>query len=281
MGYIEMFIVALIFSFGGTLIKLSKLAVSTEIITWFRFSIGLVILYIYMKARKMKIRWHMFLPMIWVGAFGKSLHYLAENYGVARGFSYGNILVGPVQTVVIVLVAVFWSHEKISRQNLLSIIMCMAGVFLISWNGTPLEAYMGENAWLLLVFVIAGIGSAIFTLVQKKLLPLMPPAEANLSMFLIATVITLIPIPISGSVTGVVPWLSVLGLVMLGAITGISFLLIADAMRTVPLYAISLIQSSSVIFSLIWAVLFFHEVITVYIILGTLLFTGGMLVMKR
>lgn len=277
MGYIYLVIISIVFSFGGVMIKSARLMVSPEIISFLRFFLGTICLLGILFLKKEKVKWHVFNKLIWLGAIGKALHYICENYGVAKGFSYGNIIVWPVQSVIILLVSIFILKEAITKKKLAGMLLCILGVVFISWNGVSLEVFLGDSFTLTMIFVAGGIGSALFTWVQKKLVDQMSAVESNLSMFSIATVIALIPVPISGSVTGKVMPSAIFCILLLGVITGVSFLMISEAMKTVPLFMVSVIQSSTVIFSLLWALLFFGEPITQYIIVGTVMFIIGLL----
>lgn len=280
MGYFYLIVVSIVFSFGGVMIKSARLMVSPEIISWLRFILGTMCLMGIVATKKEKITWHLCNKVIWLGAIGKAIHYICENYGVAKGFSYGNIIVWPVQSVIILAVSILIFKETVTKKKLAGMFFCILGVILISWNGVSLDVFMGDGLGLTLIFIVGGIGSAVFTWVQKKLVDEMSAVESHLSMFAIATVITFIPVPISGSITGQVVPSALFCIALLGAITGVSFLLISKAMKQVPLFMVSVIQSSTVLFSLLWAVLFYEEPITKYISIGTVLFIVGLLLIN-
>ena len=67
----------------------------------------------------------------------------------------------------------------------------------------------------------------------------------------------------------------------LGAITGITFLMISDSMKTVPIYLVPVIQSTTVIFTILWAILFMHEPVTRYIVIGSAVFLIGLIMVKK
>jgi len=52
-------------------------------------------------------------------------------------------------------------------------------------------------------------------------------------------------------------------------------------MKTIPVFIVTVIQSMSVILTLIWAVLFFNEPVTAWIISGTLIFLCGMILVNK
>ena len=72
-------------------------------------------------------------------------------------------------------------------------------------------------------------------------------------------------------------WDSMLALIALGAITGLAFLLVAKSLKSMSLVVSGMIQNSSAIFSLLWAAIFWHEPITAYVVVGTLIFFTGLI----
>ncbi|MFA5561183.1 MAG: DMT family transporter [Eubacteriales bacterium] len=275
MGYIYLLLVTLGFSFVGVFVKTASLAVNAYWISFLRFAVSLVPLLIIMLYRERKIRLRLFLPAIVIGALGKSLNYLAENYALEQGVSYGNILVWPVQCIVALFFSVYLFREKMTGQKLFGALLCLLGIGAIAWNGASLSNFLGENLLFTALYVLAGLGASAFMVVQRKLLYRMSALEANTSMFVVATVVTALPLPFVGETTGVFPFSSLLAIAGLALVSAFGFLMVAAAMKTVPFFMVSIIQSTSVLFTLLWGSLFYREPITAYIIIGTLLFVAG------
>ncbi len=315
MGYIELFFIAFIFSFGGIFIKSASQLVTAPVITWCRWSIGFVCLLLYMLVRKRPIRWHFAMRILWIGALVKSMHYFFENLGVSLGVSYGGILVWPAQTIVVTLFSVFLFKEKMTRRNFLSVLLCLTGIVVTSWKGELIgRTSLTQGLIRVLIFVVAGTGAALFTIVQKYLNSRMAPDNSCLNMYLMGSLITLLPVPfagitpahagaVSGTAAGVSAaagtavtaavsavfaasaaassWAAVGGLVCLGVITGFAFLIQADALRKVPMYIVPSIQSTTVILTIFWGWLFRHEQISPNVIAGTAIFIAGVLIMEK
>ena len=118
MGYVYLLCVALMFSFGGTCVKLISPYFNASWITFFRFFIGVVWLLIlkcilrqpFQKNLKQALlscwKWILF------GAFIKWMAYLTENYALSHGLSYGNIVTQPAQTLFLTLVSVLCFKDK-------------------------------------------------------------------------------------------------------------------------------------------------------------------------
>ncbi len=278
MGYIYMAIISVLFSFGGIFVKFSSLMVNSYWISFLRFFIGTLFLLIYMVVTKKKIQLRFLCTPIVLGAIFKSINYLTENYGLANGYSYGNIIVWPMQCIVALIVSVLLFKEKAGFKGFFGTALCIFGIGMISLNGRSFDAFISDGLFFLILFGISGIAAAGFVIMQKLLLKKMSAENMNLSMFTLASVITACPLPFVGEITGEVHLSSIICIVLFGVTTGLGFLLIAKAMQTIPLFMVTIIQSSTVIFTLVWAVLFLNEKITNYILLGTLIFIVGMII---
>lgn len=279
-GYLELILVSIIFSFGGSMVKAGKEMCGPETISFLRFFLGAFFLFLLMIIKKKKIRVTFLSKWILLGAGFKSLHYFCENYGLAKGTSFGNIVITPATTVLIALVSVFWLKEKYTKRTLIATIFCLLGVLLISWNGMSLADFVGKNLWITIVFMLGAVGNAGFTIVQKQLLSVMDTYESMLSMFILGAVFLIFPAATSGTYYMEFHWSAFGGILGLGIITGVTFLMISDSLRTVPLHLVPLIQSITVVLAVIWGILFWGEPVTVSVIVGTILSLGGVIMLK-
>lgn len=287
MGYLYLLCVALMFSFGGTCVKLIKPYFGPSYITCFRFLVGVVFLLLLKIVKRQKFPDH-FLQILkanacWIlfGAVAKWLSYWLENYGLTHGPSYGNIITQPAQTVFITLSSVFLFREKLGFKRVICILMCMFGVLCVSWNGRPVSVFFHENIYLTLFFLLAGVLAGGHVLAQKMIADKMDIVDSNLSIFAVSAVLSSavqLPDVLQGGLVGIHPnvvcFLAIIGF---GIITGLGFYLNAKAIPLVPFYMVPVIQSTMAVFSITWAVLFFHETISIYIIGGTAAFLLGLI----
>ena len=219
--------------------------------------------------------------VILIGGVCKALHYLAENFGVMRGFSYGGVLVWPVQTIVVFLVSTLVYREKTGLRTLAGTILCVAGVITISWNGASLSVFLGSSGIIMAAFVLAGIGAAGFSISQKARIREMDIVEMNASMFTFGWLTTLLVlIPTVPHATGAVNISGTISMLLLGIITCVGFLLQAAGIRTVPLLIATIIQSSSTVLTILWGVLIYHDPISRYVVLGTVFFMTGIVLVN-
>ena len=281
MGYFYLILQALIFSFGGLMIKSVGTMFSPFLTSCLRFTIGIAMLFLIQRIRTGRIRLTLTDRVILIGGVCKALHYLAENFGVMRGFSYGGVLVWPVQTIVVFLVSTLVYREKTGLRTLAGTILCVAGVITISWNGASLSVFLGSSGIIMAAFVLAGIGAAGFSISQKARIREMDIVEMNESMFIFGWLTTLLVlIPTAPHATGAVNISGTISMLLLGIITCVGFLLQAAGIRTVPLLIATIIQSSSTVLTILWGVLIYHDPISRYVVLGTVFFMTGIVLVN-
>ena len=281
MGYFYLILQALIFSFGGLMIKSVGTMLSPFLTSCLRFTIGIAMLFLIQRIRTGRIRLTLTDRVILIGGVCKALHYLAENFGVMRGFSYGVVLVWPVQTVVVFLVSTLVYKERNGLRTLAGTILCVAGVITISWNGASLSVFLGNSGIIMAAFVLAGIGAAGFSISQKARIREMDIVEMNESMFIFGWLTTLLVlIPTVPHATGAVNISGTISMLLLGIITCVGFLLQAAGIRTVPLLIATIIQSSSTVLTILWGVLIYHDPISRYVVLGTVFFMTGIVLVN-
>ena len=281
MGYFYLILQALIFSFGGLMIKSVGTMLSPFLTSCLRFTIGIAMLFLIQRIRTGRLRLTLTDRVILIGGVCKALHYLAENFGVMRGFSYGGVLVWPVQTVVVFLVSTLVYKERTGLRTLAGTILCVAGVITISWNGASLSVFLGSSGIIMAAFVLAGIGAAGFSISQKARIREMDIVEMNASMFTFGWLTTLLVlIPTVPHATGAVNISGTISMLLLGIITCVGFLLQAAGIRTVPLLIATIIQSSSTVLTILWGVLIYHDPISRYVVLGTVFFMTGIVLVN-
>ncbi|RAP77040.1 DMT family transporter [Paenibacillus montanisoli] len=281
MGYLLLLLATLAWSFVGVLVKTASTMVDSSIISFARFFFGVIFLGIYLLIKDRKIRLRTAFLWIWIGAAGKAVNYIFENIALSIGFSYGNILVQPVQTVVLLFTARLLLKEEISARGWVASALCVLGVLIIGWNGLPLGELLDGNGLTTLLYMLAGIGAAVHVWSQRVLVTSMDAGSMNFSVFLWSSLITALPIPVqSEGFTGPITFGAWGALIVLGIITGLSFLSLAEAIKRVPFAIVAIVGNCSVFFTILWSYLFFHEPITEYIISGTLVFVAGFLILN-
>jgi drug/metabolite transporter (DMT)-like permease len=276
MGILLLLLCTLMWSFVSILVKAVSFSADSYTITFFRFFLGVIFLFlfIWMSKRKLNIVWKS--KWIWYGALGKILNYLLENYGVSIGYAYEQILVTPFVTIFMLFFSIFYFKEKATILSWISVTLCLIGVMLISWNGLPIQDLMKFDLYLTFIFALSAVGASIHFMSQKILVERMDAADMNVSIFLWCSLITTLPLPSQAKWTGDVNEITILALFGLGFITGISFLIYAKALKHVSFLMAAILGNSSVIFTIFWSWLIYKEPITKYVLEGSVLFLIGM-----
>ncbi|MFC6334129.1 DMT family transporter [Paenibacillus septentrionalis] len=281
MGYIMLLLATLAWSFVGVLVKTGTTMVDCAILSFARFFFGVLFLAAYLWLRDGKLQLKFGMKWIWIGAIGKAINYVFENIALYIGYSYGNILVQPVQTVVLLLAAAFMFKETITKRSWAAAALCIIGVLIVGWNGVPFAELMQGGGLTTLLFTIAGVGAAVHVLSQRMLIKSMDNGNMNTSIFIVSTLIVTLPIPFQseGFIGPVTPW-AWGALLLLGFITGFSFLWSAEAIKRVPFSFVAIAGNCTVLFAIFWSYLFFNDPITIYLMVGTFVFVAGLLLLN-
>ncbi|WP_079911137.1 DMT family transporter [Paenibacillus sp. 32352] len=280
MGYFLLFLATLSWSFVGILVKTASGMVDSTTITFARFALGIVFLGILLLLKDGQIKLRGNMKWIWLGALGKSCNYFFENLALSIGYSYGNILVGPIQTVILLLVSAFYFKERVSARGWAAAGLCIGGVLMISWNGLPLHQMLASNGLTTVLFIFSAVGTTFHVLSQKMLIQSMDAENMNFSVFFWCSLLMALPLPVQAHATGPVNGWAIAALLGLGLITGLSFNWFAQALKRVSFAVAVIVSNSGVLFTIAWSYLFFHDPITVYIIGGAGVFMAGLLLLN-
>jgi drug/metabolite transporter (DMT)-like permease len=281
LGYIMLILATLSWSFVGILVTTASTMLDTSIITFSRFAFGIVFLGVFLLFKDGRIKIRSNLKWIWIGAIGKCCNYWFENIAISEGFAYGNILVPPIQTIVLLIISTLLLKDHFSRKGWVAALLCITGVVVISWNGQSLSLFLESDGRITLFFAISAVGAALHVLSQRMLIKDMDTGNMNFSVFLWCSILMALPLPFQsqgfvGS-SSALAWLSV---ITLGMITGLSFYWFTEAVRRVPFPMIVIISNCSALFTILWSYLFFKEPITWYILSGAFAFLIGLIILN-
>ncbi|MEF3311171.1 DMT family transporter [Paenibacillus sp. GYB004] len=281
LGYVFLLLATLSWSFVGVLVKTASGMVDSTTITFLRFALGVVFLGIFILVKQHKLPMRFDFRWIWIAAIGKSCNYFFENLGLSLGYSYGNILVVPVQTIILLAISMIVFKERLTVRGWIAAALCLTGVLCISWNGKPLSGLLGDSGSLItILFVVSAVGSAFHVLGQKKLTARMDSGEMNFSIFVVCSVLMTVPLPMQAEMTGEFTLAPIAALLALGLITGMSFYWFSQALRLVSFPIAIIVSNTAVLFGILWSGIIRHDPITVYIIAGAAVFTVGLVVLN-
>ncbi|WP_410514078.1 DMT family transporter [Paenibacillus sp. BR2-3] len=280
MGYLLLFLATLLWSFVGILVKSASAMVDSTVITFARFGFGIVFLglYIGLKDRGFKLRFN--LKWVWLGALGKSCNYFFENLAISIGYSYGNILVSPMQTILLLFISALFLKERITGRGWIAAFSCVLGVLLISWNGMSLSVLLKGGALTTGLYALSAVGVAFHVLSQKMLIREMDAGNMNFSIFLLCTLMMSLPLPYRFAWPEQFSIWAFGALVALGLITGLSFYWFTQALRTVPFSVAVIVSNCSILFTVLWSHLVYRDPISIYLIAGVAICIAGLLLLS-
>lgn len=277
--YIQMLSVVVMWSIVGPLVKCASASYGSGVITLSRFIFGAIFLAILLLVRDGRVRFDWKNKWILVGVAGKCLNYLTENIALTRGYSYGNVIILPMMAVILAVISVIWFKEKLSPLKVSAIMFCITGVSMLTWKSSPSEP-SSFGLVNMLLFSISAIGAAIHIFSQKVLVADMDSGVMNFTVFSASSVVCLVLLPLEPQPViahGLFAFSSLIGL---GFITGISFFLYVNALKSVPLIAATLMSNSSALMTLLWSRLLFDEPMTALTGIGTVVFIVGIVLVN-
>lgn len=279
MNAILLLVPILMWSCVGILVKVAALSFSPPVISFFRFFFGLAFLGLWLLARRRRARIDFSNPWIWVAAAAKSFNYIAENQALTHGASWGYIVEQPVQAVVFMFVSVLFFRERLGARKAGAALLCVVGALLIGVKGIASARTGGTLDFVL--FALAACGASIHMMGQKVMMRTMDSESMNLGTFLVASGITLLPLPFSGPLLAGAPSIAATAAsVALGFITGASFLLWGVALSRVPFLVSGISANSLSVFALLWGILLRDEWPDAWSLWGTAIFVAGLVAMN-
>lgn len=280
MEYLLLVLVSLLWSSVGVLVKTASTMVSSNIISLCRFLFGVVFLLIFILGSRKKPQIKLCFIWVFAGALGKSMNYIFENIGITMGVSYGNVVVFSLQAVLAYIASIFIFKEKPTIKKCVALILCVLGVIIVSMRNMQLRDFLTNGTIPLILFAIAAFGSAIHLISQKMLVDKVDAYNVNLSTFLIASLITAMPIPFTPTYIEGFSIKAFLALIGLGFVTGLSFVFYSKAIKKVSFFTANIITNLSIIFSLLWAWIVYRDPITARTILGAFMMLSGIILIN-
>lgn len=279
MNIVLLFVPILMWSSVGIWVKVAAVSFAPPLISFLRFFLGLIFLGGFAALRGKPVRFTLSNRWVWAAAAAKGINYIAENQAITHGASWGYIVEQPVQAVAFLLVAALYFKERPSQRKVWASALCVAGATLIGMKGIAAARTGGSVDFLL--FILAGLGASVHMTAQKVLVRDLDSASMNLSVFVAGCMVTALPLPVSGSLmNGPISTSALSAMLVLGFITGASFLLWGVALSRVPFLVSGITSNSLVLFALLWGVLFRGEMPDIWSLWGTLIFVAGLVAMN-
>lgn len=216
-----------------------------------------------------------------IGAVGFTVYQVFLNIGLSVGYAHSSIMTYAFETIFIAVYSHFFLKEKLDRVDILSILICIAGICLINFNGITLkESFQSLTLYL---FMISGSGVAANTVSNKVLVKKYDTLSYVFSIYVVSFLL-LLPIQIINRNS--VDFSFLLNpkdcalFLFLGITSGVNVYIFSKLLRKVEFIKAVVLTKSLLIFNILFSRLFFKEMITVKIFFGMMAIAVGMTVLS-
>ena len=279
-------VAVILWAFAFPFIKIGLSELSPINLTIMRLAIVCIVfllLLVCFPKKFIRIRRQDIVPIFLLGFFGIVVYHLGLNYGEQYiSASAASLIIATIPVFVIIL-AVFFLEEIITKKILVGIFLCFSGVALISVTGTPqstLEIRYLSGAITTLIAALVGAG---YTIAGKKLLQNYSALSLTVYAFLFGS-IGLIPFLSPSLVVEVVSlsrigWGAILFLALFPTVIAYILWFMVLEMRnasevSIYLYFIPVLSTTI-------SAIFLDERITFFFLVGGCLVIAGLLVVNK
>ncbi|MDT6979861.1 DMT family transporter [Levilactobacillus zymae] len=248
-----------------------------------RFVIGLIALFVaYPKVLKFT-SWHEEGAFALAGLLGICLYYLLENFALTLTLASNIGVIVSISPFFIAMIGALMHHNTLNRQFLFGFVAAMAGIVLISFNGTSGVHF---NFWGDLMAILAALVWALYSYVVIYLNQLQyHPIQVTRRTFTYGIIFIL---PIFGLTHSTLNLSTILQPTNLGnflflglGASAVCFLSWAYAVKTLGAVKTSVYIYLTPVITVIFAALVLHEPITPWIIVGICLTISGLVISQR
>jgi drug/metabolite transporter (DMT)-like permease len=208
-----------------------------------------------------------------LAALAIGLNYLLFTMGLRHTLASAGAMVVQSEVVFLALLSVLFLGDSFGRKKAIGMTMALAGVIMITWNGEDLGVLLGSRYFLGNVTIfVAGLFWAIYVFFQKKLTSGQGILSSLSPIFLLAALF-LFPfsIPSLGGLARLTA-VQVLALLYLGILcTAFGYMFLARGMRKISASTAGVLTTVMPVTSVILAVAFLEELLTIYIVVGAFL----------
>ncbi len=274
---------AVIFGFSFLFSKLALVHLSPMGLLAYRFLFAFLTFYLLklLKIVHIKIDRKMLFAILPVIIFQPVLYFIFETYGLRLTSSGEAGLMIALIPVFVALFSAILLKEKPSFIQLIFILMSVSGVILIQIY-TRFE--LNSTIWGFILLFGAVLSATFFNIISRKVNQSYHASEITFLM-MIAGAITfnviyiidlLIHQQIASYITNILPLNVFFPVFILGSLVSTGgFFLVNYTLHHMPAHISSIYTNLSTIVALLAGVIFLHETISIYHLLGSLLIIGG------
>lgn len=267
--------------------KLSSPFIPAFTLTFLRFSIAALVLYIIIKVRKQKLHKltkkdiPVFLVTGLVGMFGYHvLFFVAIKYTTAINSS----IIGASNPIITAILSIIFLKDKVSIKRVLGIILSFTGVFLTLTNASlnVMKAFSFNHGDILMIFAV--IMWAAYSVFSKWVMPRYSPITLTFYSFLFCTII-LVPFVIyemPWKLIGAIPYYSYISVVYMSIFPSvIGYLVQQMSIKQIGPSKTSIFINLVPVFSIILSVLILKETLNPIKLLTAALIILGVYICQK
>jgi drug/metabolite transporter (DMT)-like permease len=260
---------ALFFSLGAVVIKVLTNQYDVYFASWFRFAVGIALsaIFIFITGRDFRIYdKKLVILRSFYGAAAMVLYYIA----IQMTSSGRATLLNTTYPVFVVIFGALFYKTKVRADHVISIVLCLAGVILVFYDGSK------YNIW----GDVIGLVSAVFA---AQAMHYMKKARVNNNSFIIYMSVCgvgLLGTSFSLGQFARLDWMGALLLVVSGAIMFLGQIALTYGIKFVSTIRGSVLSFSKIVFTIIMS-LFIGEVIKTKFIIGTVLIIIGLVINRE
>ncbi len=234
---------AVLWGFLPIAMKVATEEVPVLSIVWFRFTFAFALLALFVGRRDLRrlkiLRRPPLLGLI--AAVGLTINYVAYMAGLAKTTPSNAQILIQTAPLMLAIVGVVAFKERLSRLQLVGVLIAIAGFALFSWDQHSAAVVSGDALWSgnLIIFG-AAVAWVVYAALQKRMsMDGFAPQDLNLLLYVLPAVV-LVPMVDFGLLAGL-GWVMWLLMIFLGANTLIAYGTLGEAFKRLPAYQVSLI----------------------------------------
>lgn len=265
-GELSILASALLFSFGAIAVKIITGKYDGYFTSWFRFVVGIVLSAGFIILMRKDFKVYDKKTVIWrsvYGALAMILYYVA----IQLTSSGRATLLNTMYPVFVVIFGALFFKAKIHWSHIVSIVLCLAGVVLVFYDGS------NYNIWGDVLALLSAVFAALAMHFMKK------AREKNNSFIIYLSVCVFGLLGTSFSVPQFknVDWTGALLLVVSGIIMFLAQIALTYGIKFISTVRGSILSFSKIIFTIIMSI-FIGEVIKTRFVIGAALILVGLLI---
>lgn len=278
---LKLFLLAMIWSSSFLFMRMVVPVLGPIPTTFFRVTIGGILLWVYVAARGEKIRfrehgWDYF----FIGSVGTGIPFCLYAYASLHIPASISVILNSSAPLFGALLAWVFLKEKWTPMKVLGLLVGWGGVMLVAWKGSPHfshEGWLGVFACLAAAFFYACSG----TYLKKrggKLAPFALSAASQLSAAVLLMPMALYSVQLPEQISA--QWL--LPLVMLALVcSALAYVIYYGLVKSVGPAKALMVTFLMPVFGMVWGAVFLKETISVAMVSGACLVVGAIFLLSR